>query len=292
MKKIDRRTAITQGSLAGLFALEASGFAAATKTRPPFTALGACASLRDAQAIKAAGGNYVEEAVYRFMIPDKPESEWLKKLEEAKSAPLPVVACNSFLPGSLRSTGTDANHEGVLNYADIAFRRGRQAGIKVIVFGSSGSRRLKDGFPVSKADEQFVSLLKKMGPLAEAQGITIAIEPLRRQECNFINTVVEGAAIVEKANHPNIRLLADWYHMLQNGENPNDLKKVGRLIVHTHIAEKKGRTAPGVTGDDFRPFFRAYNTVDYKGRISIEGSWSIDQLPNAYRTIRSQAREA
>ena len=257
-----------------------------------FKALGACAQLKQAEAIRAAGGNYVEESVGRFLKPSGPDAEWQKKLAEAKASPLPVLACNSFIPGSLKSTGKNINHEGILHYVEIAFKRAQQAGIKVIVFGSSGSRSLKDGFPREQASEQFVALLKKMGPLAQPYGVTIVVEPLRRQECNFINTVIEGAAIVEKVNHPHVRLLFDIYHMLQNGEDPNDLRKVGHLLAHGHIAEKEKRTAPGVMGDDFRPFFAALKAAGYQGRISIEGRWKNEDLPKAYKVIREQTREA
>ena len=215
----------------------------------------------------------MEGAVKRFLIPDQPESEWLQKLEQAKACPLPIPSCNNFLPGSLKSTGPAADHEGILQYSEIAFRRAHQVGVKIIVFGSSGSRMLPEGFPRKEAQEQFVSVLRKMGPLAQAHGVTVAVEPLRRQECNFINTISEGATIVEKVNHPNIRLLFDIYHMLQNGEDPSDLKKVGHLLVHGHIAEKETRSAPGVAGDDFRPFFAALKSIGYKGRISVEGKW-------------------
>jgi sugar phosphate isomerase/epimerase len=258
----------------------------------PFTALGACTELSNAEAVRAAGGDYVEEAVKRFLIPDQRDSDWQRNLDAAKASPLPVVACNSFLPKTLRSTGPDANHPGILQYAEIAFQRGAQAGIKVIVFGSGGSRQLPEGFPLEQANGQFVSLLKKIGPLAEAHGITIAVEPLRRQECNFINTVIEGAAIVGQVTHPKIRLLCDLYHMLQNGEDPKDLETVAPLLVHCHIAEKEKRSAPGVMGDDFRPFFSSLKAAAYKGRISIEGKWQLGQLPEAYRTIREQARMA
>ncbi len=257
-----------------------------------FKALGACSQLKNAEAIKAAGGDYIEESVRSFLKPNQPDTEWQKKLAEAKASPLPVLACNSFIPGSLKSTGEDANHEGILQYVETAFKRAQQAGIKIIVFGSSGSRRLENDFPKEKASEQFIALLKKMGPVAQPYGVTIVVEPLRRQECNFINTVVEGAAIVEKADHPNIRLLCDLYHMLQNGEDPNDLKKVGHLLKHAHIAEKEKCSAPGVMGDDFRPFFAALKEVGYQGRISIEGRWKNEDLPNAYKVIREQAREA
>ncbi len=256
-----------------------------------FKALGACSPLNNAEAIKAAGGEYVEESVRGFLKPSQPDTEWQKILAEAKACPLPILACNNFIPGSLKSTGEGANHEGILQYVETAFKRAQQVGIKVIVFGSSGSRRLEGDFPKEQASEQFVALLKKMGPLAQLYGVTIVVEPLRRQECNFINTVVEGAAIVEKVNHPHIRLLFDIYHMLQNGEDPNDLKKIGPLLAHGHIAEKEKRSAPGVMGDDFRPFFAALKATGYSGRISIEGRWENTDLPKAYNVIREQARE-
>ena len=284
------RRAFTSHGAAGLL-LATVPVAWSKEEKWGFKALGACAQLKQAEAIKAAGGDYVEESVGRFLKPNRPDAEWQKKLVEAKASPLPVLACNSLIPGSLKSTGKNTNHEGILRYVEIAFKRAQQAGIKVIVFGSSGSRRLEDDFSKKKASEQFVALLKKMGPVAQPYGVTVVVEPLRRQECNFINTVVEGAAIVEKVNHPNIRLLCDLYHMLQNGEDPNDLKKVGHLLKHAHIAEKETRTAPGVMGDDFRPFFAALKEVGYQGRISIEGRWESEDLPKAYNVIREQVRE-
>jgi sugar phosphate isomerase/epimerase len=67
---------------------------------------------------------------------------------------------------------------------------------------------------------------------------------------------------------------------------------VGHLIAHTHIAEKEKRSAPGVMGDDFSPFFKAYKEIGYQGRISIEGRWKVEDLPKAFQVIRRQARAA
>ena len=287
---MNRRLFIRQGTAGSLLA--ATHAAWSGEEALPFVALGVCSQLSNADGIKAAGGDYVEESVQRLLMPDQPDSDWVARLAEAKACPLPIPSCNSFLPKTLRSTGPDANHAGVLEYSEIAFNRASQVGVKVIVFGSSGSRKLPDGFSREEAVKQFVSLLNKMGPLAEPYGITVVVEPLRRQECNFINTVIEGAQIVEQVNHPNIRLLFDIYHMLQNGEDPNDLKQVGHLLAHGHIAEKENRTAPGEDGDDFRPFFATLKSIGYKGRISIEGKWKVGQLPKAYEVIREQARTA
>ncbi len=39
------------------------------------------------------------------------------------------------------------------------------------------------------------------------------------------------------------------------------------------IAEKQNRTAPGVAGDDFRPYLRELKKAGYHQKIVIEGRW-------------------
>ena len=80
---------------------------------------------------------------------------------------------------------------------------------------------------VARAFEQYVDLLRQFAPLAEEQGVMIVVEPLNRGECNLINTVREGAEAVRRANHPAVKLLVDLFHMLRNGESPDDLLAVG-----------------------------------------------------------------
>ncbi len=55
----------------------------------------------------------------------------------------------------------------------------------MVIFGSGGSRKLRDGWPVEKANVQFVALLKKMGPIAQKYGVTVALEQLNSGECNY-----------------------------------------------------------------------------------------------------------
>ena len=75
--------------------------------------------------------------------------------------------------------------------------------------------------------------------------------------------------------------------MMQNGEDPNGLLKVGPLIAHTHIAEKDKRTAPGAMGDDFRPFFRAYKAIGYEGRISSSGFCDSSRIVTVFAYLTS-----
>lgn len=249
---------------------------------------GVCTSLDDAEKLKKIGFAYVEGSVGRDLMPASPDAEFAKKRKEFDTCPLPVISCNGFLPGTLKVTGRDARPDTVLHYAEVAFRRAASVGIRFIVFGSSGARSIPEGFDRQQARGQFISLLKNMGPIARKYGVTVAIENLQKSETNFINTVGEALTIAREVNDPNIRVMADIFHMLRENEGPEALLAAGKYLVHCHIAEIRDRTAPGMAGDDFRPYFSALRKIGYRGGISIEGSWKDENLPKAFLVLKDQ----
>lgn len=255
--------------------------------------IGVCTSVKNHEVLRKAGCSYIEESVQRFLVPTENEERFLQNYRESEKSGLPVYACNGFLPGRLKSVGPDAAHHEILAYAETAFRRANKAGVRIIVFGSGGSRGIPEGFDAEQAEEQFVKLLKKMGPIARKYNVIVVIEPLNRAECNFINTVAEGADVVRRVGHPNIKLLADFYHMSREGERPEAMMDAGGLLEHCHIAEKERRTPPGVAGDDFTGYFRALKEINYTGRISVECRWDnlAQQLPRAVANLRQQYEE-
>jgi sugar phosphate isomerase/epimerase len=178
----------------------------------------------------------------------------------------------------------------ILKYAETSFRRAHVAGIGIIVLGSGKARQIPEGFSGQEARRQFVELCRKMAPLAEKYKVTIVLEPLNKEECNFINSVAEGGDIVKEVNHPNFLLLADLYHMSKEGESPESILRYGHLLRHVHVAQKAGRSAPGTTPEDFTEYFRALRRVGYRGLISIECQWQNmeKQLPVAIQALRTQ----
>ena len=289
-----RRNFLRASALATAGTLLARPLAAAGGSSPPlFTGIGIAAPIAKAAELKAVGIDFLTEAVDQLLVPDKNEDAFAANLTSLASSSLPVLACNNFLrPRHLRCVGADANHDEVLAWADTTFARGRRAGARFIVFGSSGSRAIRDDWPRDRAEAQFRELLGRMGPLAERHGITVAVEQLRVQECNFINRIAEGADIIRAVGHPRVRLTADLFHMTVMKDTPADLKAAMDVIVHLEIAETEGRTPPGVQGQDFRPFFRVLREAGYQGLVNIEGSWKIEQLAAAVAEIRKQEREA
>lgn len=289
---LTRRSFICSGAVATSSVLAGSRFAIASAggRMPLFSKMGIAASMDRAATLKAAGAQFLTENTSRFLVPDQPEGVFERNLERLAKTPLPVLACNGFIrPKHLRCVGDDATPDLVLEWANTCFRRLNQAGGSIIVFGSSGSRRLKDNFPKETADKQFVALLKRMGPLAAQHKITVTLEQLRERECNYLNHIAEVAAIVRAVNHPNVRALADLYHMAKMGDTPADLEAAMDVVVHVEIAEKEGRTVPGVGGDDFRPFFRVLRKHGYHGAVSIEGRWEMEQVGPAFKEIARQA---
>jgi sugar phosphate isomerase/epimerase len=235
--------------------------------------IGVSTSLLNNEILAAAGYSYVEENAREFLVPSEPDSVFLPKLSLIKESKLPLEACNTFLPGNLKCVGPSSVHEDILKYAETAFLRAQLAGIKIIVLGSGGARKIPDGFSLNEATHQFISLCRRMAPIARKYDVVIALEPLNKNECNFINSLSEAGEIVKSVDEINFRLCVDIYHMLMENESASDILKYGDLLHHAHIAEKTDRTAPGVNNEDFSKYFRALKEVNYKGSLTIECSW-------------------
>ena len=242
---------------------------------------------------REAGFDYVEVSVPNFVKPFEPEEAFEESLAAYRAAGLPVESANLFLPRELRCTGPDAvPMERLADYAETVCRRLAAAGVPVLVFGSGGARKLPEGWPKEKADGQFVALLSRIGPIAEKHGVKIAVEPLARVECNYLNTVDEGAALARASGSPAVGVLADCYHWARNGEGAETILAAKDRLIHAHLATMPSRKAPGIEPYDFVPFFRALVEAGYDGRVTIEGGLPppegrIEGLRLALETLRA-----
>lgn len=266
--EIGRRGFLVAAGAAAVAPALAPAFVSPSRFEP---VIGVCRGPGAAAAAKAAGAGYLEISCAGELRPH--EGEIGDRLERLMSLPIPPKCANGFLPGSFQATGPAADHDQILAYCKVAFDRARAVGMTTITFGSSGARSVPQGFDMADADLQFTSLLARMAPLAADQGVTVCVENLRHQETNYINRVDHAARIVGAIDHPNIRITADIYHMLVEGEGPDSIRAAGDLIGHLHIAEKEGRRAPGTSGEDFTPYLRALADIEYGGLLSIECGW-------------------
>jgi sugar phosphate isomerase/epimerase len=246
--------------------------------------LGICTGFQNAPALRGVV-DFIEESVQRVLLGEADDAAFAKATAGAAACGLPILAANCYLPGHLKCTGPSVDLDKLLVYARVVMARAERLGVSTIVFGSGGSRQLPEGVSRLAGVEQLARVAAAMAPIAAQHGVTLVIEPLNSQECNFINALQEGAEIVAQVDHPNVRLLADIYHMRRDGEAAGELARFGKLLHHVHLAEVEKRTAPGVAGDDFRPCLRALKRAGYAGDLSLECGWGQNLAAEARAAI-------
>jgi sugar phosphate isomerase/epimerase len=226
---------------------------------------GVCISVAQAAAIREAGWDYVEENVQSLLKGTQPT--W----DAPAGAVLPTPAANSMVPGNLPIVGPNVDRAKLQSYMTNVLTRAKQIGMHTIVFGSGGARNVPEGFDREKAVAQIDDFLKMIAPIAQANGVTIVIEPLNRSECNILNSVGEAMEYVKRLNHPNIKCLVDSYHFWLENEPLSNLEAAMPWIAHVHVADRDGRTPPGESGTaDYKPFFKVLKKGGYDKLVSVE----------------------
>lgn len=61
----------------------------------------------------------------------------------------------------------------------------------------------------------------------------------------MLNHFSDGVRMARTVDHPNVRVLCDYYHLRFEGDSPSVLLDGGReLLVHTHISSWKAAATP------------------------------------------------
>ena len=234
---------------------------------------GVCAGLDRLEAVVEAGYDFIEPPARRVLHPEEGEQEFARMREIMERSPIQAEAFNLFIPGSLKVAGPEVDFKDLMEYAGLSIQRAVTLGGEVIVFGSGGARSVPQGFSHDEAKTQIARFLQETAKIASEWGINIAIEPLRKEESNIINSLPEGLEFVRAAKNPAVGILADVYHMESESEPLDNILACGNSLMHIHIAEPLERRAPGLGEYDFCPFFARLKEISYDKRISIECKW-------------------
>jgi sugar phosphate isomerase/epimerase len=129
---------------------------------------------------------------------------------------------------------------------------------------------VEEGEPVEDAEERFIRVAREVAGYAQPKGVKLILEPVNRYEINFINSVEEGAALLEKVGAPNMGLMPDLFHMnIEDRWLPGVLQEHADRVAYLHVADSN-RLAPGQGHTDFDAIFEALRGVGYDGWISVE----------------------
>lgn len=237
--------------------------------------IGVCAASRDLDKAQSYGFDYLEPPAAALAAMSPADFQEFKA--HVLASRLRCTSFNSFIR-TLRVVGPDVNASEVRSYLDLCLPRCREVGGEIVVWGSAGSRNVPEGFPRERAWEQIKAFLRLAGDAAQAHRLVIAIEPLRHQESNILNTAAETLQLVHEVDHPNVRMIVDYYHMRIENEDPEIIWKARREIVHFHFANPQGRRWPRSASEDpeYARFFEIVKRMRFHGGISIEGNGSFE----------------
>ncbi len=215
---------------------------------------------------------------------------WLAGLDEAayrektalvEASPLRAEAFNGFFPGGMKLYALDGDQTPMLReiaaYCERAFPRAAAWGGKVAVIGSGYVRGIPEGMTWKACDAQFARVLAVCGEIAEKYGMKVTVEPLSRNECNYIHTVADGAKVARMADQAGVGMMVDFYHHWKNGEELATLPDNADLLLHAHYARPGDRNFPGAEDEaSLRDIAEVLKKCPHIERISLECVWKPD----------------
>ena len=127
-----------------------------------------------------------------------------------------------------------------------------------------------------ETEELAVEAFRELADYGAPKGVKIALETVTIMQTNFINTLAEGAAMVDRVDRPNFRLMMDIFHLnLEEKDLCEAIRRYSPYNIHVHLADNN-RRYPGQCGLDFERILRTFKECGYDGNYCTE----IFQLPS------------
>jgi sugar phosphate isomerase/epimerase len=146
----------------------------------------------------------------------------------------------------------------------------RDLGGDVLVFGSPAQRSRAPGVTAQQAFDYAAETIDGMLPALDECGVTFGLEPLTRDETNFLNTCDEAMRLVDRVGHPRVALHLDVKAMSSEPTPVPDLvRRYAARAGHFH-ANDPNRRGPGFGQVDFVPIFAALREAGYNRWVSVE----------------------
>ncbi len=152
------------------------------------------------------------------------------------------------------------------------------------------------GMPREQQHESCIEGLKRAASLVEGkqingQPVRLLLENIDPEENPkyYLTSVAEGFEVVRAVNHPQVRLLYDFFH--EQISEGNLIEKLEKNIEYTglvHIADVPGRHAPGTGEIHYENIYRKLAQLKYDRMVAMEFMPLGDEVTEL-RTAREQA---
>ena len=127
-----------------------------------------------------------------------------------------------------------------------------------------------------QTDAYAIAAFQELADHAAPKNVQIALETVTIMQTNFINTLAEGADMVDRTDRPNFKLMMDVFHLnLEEKDMFEAIRKYSPYNIHVHLADNN-RRYPGHCGLNFEKIICTFKECGYDGAFCTE----IFQLPS------------
>ena len=201
-----------------------------------------------------------------------PEADFAELADYVDGCGIRVAACSRMLPEDLPITGAAVNATALHGYLNHAFRRAQRLGVRVAVLDAAKSRAVPRDEDYPFAWRQMGNFLRLVQGHARDCGITVAVEPLRRAECDLMHSVDEAVLITGLLQLSNVAVAAHTGHMAMASESPSTLRRASALLRHVHVENALTRRLPAPDdGEDYARLMGVLADIGYAGGVTLSG---------------------
>ncbi len=238
---------------------------------------------------------YIAETGYQGIeIPifDTDSARWSAWKAEADRLGLSIFACGIAGPEQNLISPNPTIREAGLAYIKAATDVAAQLGSPYL----SGPIHSALGvFTGQAATEQEINWavegMREAADHAASKNITICLEYLNRFESYLVSCAEELYALVQRINHPHVRIMFDTFHANIEEKNTSDaLKQIADLTPHIQISE----STRGILGEgqvDIPAVLKTMSDINYQGWIVVESFGTKLPAAHIWRKMFKNERE-
>jgi sugar phosphate isomerase/epimerase len=235
-----------------------------TEIDPPF---GWCGSLNEALVVRDAGLDFIELQLVPMRLEDA--NAFADAEARILDLPVPALAMSYLFPHDMRLIGPAAEERRARAYFARVVKILALAKARVVVMGSGWSRNIPEGWTQARAESELLSVLGWIADALKGSGTVFALEPLNRKETSLVTRLADAVRLVRTLDRPEIRAMADFYHMTMENDPPAGLREFAPWLAHVQVSDT-GRHNPGTGSHDFATWFGHLKEGGYRGLLCAE----------------------
>ncbi len=215
------------------------------------------------------GYDFVEIGA-RAVLPFEPDDAWHPRRRQLLDTGAGITHLAGFIPAEARFVGPDVDWGRVRGYLETCVGRAAEVGVRVFNWGSAPSKSVPLGWAVSRAYAQIEQVAHLIADVMAPLDCTCVIEPINPRECNIIYYLTDAVLVAASVNRPQIRVLADFFHVALQNEPLEHVAAARDWLAHVHTSGPDRHFPKPTDPWDHAAFLRALRRAGYDRTLSFE----------------------